>query len=110
MSRSGWPFPRSPWERRDAAEALFEQDPERLAGVLLAVVRVLAQGRIGSQRMLRAAVRGVLGRCSDGDVDAAVEVLGACVRRTTGGRGATKYTLDVARLPPELRDWIASKP
>ena len=69
-----------------------------------------SQGRIGSQRMLRAAVRGVLGRCSDGDVDAAVEVLGACVRRTTGGRGATKYTLDVARLPPELRDWIASKP
>jgi hypothetical protein len=69
MRRHGWPFPRSPWERRDCAEALFEREPERLTEVAMAVVQVLMQRRIASQRQRRAAVREVLGRCSDGDVD-----------------------------------------
>src|SRR5580704_9451078 len=101
MRLSGWPFPRSPWERRDCAEALFAEEPERLTGVAKAVLHVLAQGRVNSQRKLRAAVREALGRCSDGDVDAAVELLDAYVQRTSGARGATQYSLVAVRLPPK---------
>ena len=107
MTRPGWPYPRSPWERRDDARALLEDEPDRLAGVLLAVVQVLARGCMTSQRKLRAAVREELGCCSDGDVDAAVELLDAYVQRTTGTRGATHYTLEVDRLPSELRHHLS---
>jgi hypothetical protein len=85
------------------ATDLLEQHPERLARVVAALLEVLARGEVASQRRLRDAVRTLLGRCSDGDVDAAIELLGEGVRRTTIARGATRYVLDVHALPPELR-------
>jgi hypothetical protein len=75
----------------------------------MAVIRVLAEHPVASQRQLRSAVRELLGRCSDGDVDAAVQLLGTCVMRTRRGRGATHYKLDVQALPPELRQIVANK-
>jgi hypothetical protein len=104
----GWPYPRSAWERRDCAEQLFREQPERLARVTAAVVQVLADGGASSQRKLREAVREVLGRCTDGDVDAAVEILGASIRRGSGPRGATRYGIDLNRLPVELRRYFAA--
>jgi hypothetical protein len=92
-----------PWERRRVAERLCAEYPERLAAVLVATVRVLGRGSIGSQRKLRAAVRETLGQCSDGDVDAAVEVLGRAVLRSEGARGATLYALNACALPTDLR-------
>src|SRR5580700_5640157 len=106
MRRMGWPYPRESWERRRVARELLEQHPERMAGVLHAVLLVLAQGHAASHRKLREGVREVLGRCSDGDVDAVVELLGAGVQRTTGARGATRFELNVGALPPQLRALI----
>jgi hypothetical protein len=68
-----------------------------------AVIEVLAQGRVESQRKLRDAVRRTLGCCSDGDVDAAVELLGRHVRRSIGRRGATQYTLAVSESRAKWR-------
>jgi hypothetical protein len=104
MRYRGWSYPRPPWKRRLDAKRLLAEHPDRLAAVAGAIVEVLAEGRVGSQRKLRDAVRRLLGSCSDGDVDAAVELLGRCVRRTPGLRGATEYTLNVRALPP---DWPA---
>lgn len=104
MRRPGWSYPLAPWQRRSRARALVNEHPERVARVMVAVVQVLGQGPVQSQRKLRAAVREVVGRCSDGDVDGAVELLGPCVRRATGTeRGATRYRLEMHALPPELR-------
>jgi KaiC/GvpD/RAD55 family RecA-like ATPase len=75
---------------------------DRLLVVAVAVVQVLAvQPGIGIVK-LRAAVRAKRGRCTDGDTDAAVALLGKGVRVTPGTRGAHHHTLDVARLPPEV--------
>jgi|HubBroStandDraft_1064217.scaffolds.fasta_scaffold00816_10 G:T/U-mismatch repair DNA glycosylase len=106
MRRTGWPYPRASWERRRVARELLEQHPERMSGVLRAVLLVLAQGPAASHRKLREGVRDVLGHSSDGDVDAVVELLGTCVRRTTGARGATRFELNVGALPPQLRALI----
>jgi hypothetical protein len=103
-----WPYPRSAWERQNVAHDLLEQFPERLASVSLAVLQVLTTGRVPSLRKLRFAVRQRLGRCSDGDVDAAVELLGGCVVRSPGPRGATGFALDRKRLSPELRRLLAT--
>src|SRR4029077_5114001 len=106
----GWPYPRSPWKRRHIARQLLQQYPERLVAVVRAVIEILAQGQIGSLPKLRDAVRRELGSCSDGDVDAAVELLGRGVRRTIGARGATQYALNAVDLPPELRLLARQKP
>ena len=73
-----------------------------------AVVQVLANGGASSQRKLRGAVRELLGHCTDGDVDAAVEILGASIRRSSGPRGATRYGIDLNRLPVEFRRYFAA--
>lgn len=109
MRYLGWSYPRPRWRRRLDARRLLAEHPERLAAVAGAVVEVLAEGRVGSQRKLRDAVRRLLGACSDGDVDAAVELLGRCVRRTIGVRGATVYALDVKALPYEWRALLERK-
>ena len=76
---------------------------ERLLVVAAAVVQVLAvQSGLGIVK-LRAQVRAKLGRCTDGDTDAAVALLGEGVCCTKGNRGAHHHTLDMARLPPEVR-------
>jgi hypothetical protein len=103
MRRDGFPFPSSEWERRARANALAKEHPERLGQVLVTVVQVLAASPVRSQTKLRRAVRKVLGQCSDGDVDAAVQLLGAAVKRSTGSRGATVYRLDFDALPHELK-------
>jgi cobalamin biosynthesis protein CobD/CbiB len=92
--------------RRYSAEVLLAQEPERLSGVIATVLQVLARGDVTSQRKLRAAVREARGRCSDGDVAAAVELLAAYVRRETGTRGATRYRLVSSALPAQLRALI----
>jgi hypothetical protein len=109
MTFRRFPSARSEWARRDHARRLLATFPERLAGVVAAVVAALADGPAPSLRKLRSTVRAALGRCSDGDVDAAVELLGACVRRTRGLRGATRYTLDVDALPREFRERLAQR-
>jgi hypothetical protein len=103
MRRPGWPFPRSSWQRHRDARRLAREHPERLSAVMYAVIEVLAQGRVDSQRKLRDAVRRVLGCCSDGDVDAAVELLRGHVRRSIGARGATQYALTVAPMRAQWR-------
>jgi hypothetical protein len=108
VRHASWPYPRSAWQRRDVAHDLLEQFPERLASVSLAVLQVLAQGRVPSLRKLRFAVRERLGRCSDGDVDAAVELLGGCLVRSPGPRGATGFALNLERLSPELLRLLAT--
>jgi KaiC/GvpD/RAD55 family RecA-like ATPase len=75
---------------------------ERLLIVAVAVVQVIAaQPGIGTVK-LRAGVRALLGRCTDGDTDAAVALLGRGVICTPGKRGSHHHTLDVARLPADL--------
>ncbi len=101
-----WPYPRSAFERRRVAEELSELDPERMVRVATGLLQVLARGPVPSLRKLRGAVRAQLGQCSDGDVDAAVELLGACLERTEGPRGATRYRLLPNRLPPQLRRYF----
>ncbi len=104
MRRRGWSHPLEPWQRLTRARAVANEHPERVARVMVAVVHVLGQGPARSQRQLMAAVRQVVGRCSDGDVDNAVELLGLGVRRVRGTeRGATRYRLEMHALPPELR-------
>jgi hypothetical protein len=109
MTRASWPSPRDEWERQSVAEALFGEHPERLTRVVVALLRLLSSGPIASQRKLRQGVRRMLGHCSDGDVDAAVALLGPCVRRTCGARGATTYAVNFHALPPELRALFASE-
>ena len=75
---------------------------ERLLAIAVAVVRVLA-GQPGiSARRLRVAVRVVLGRCTDGDTDAAVDLLGDAVLRDFGPRGAHRFSLDMGKVPSEV--------
>lgn len=98
-----WPHPRPPWKRRVIARQLLREHPERVATVVRTVIEILAQGPVSSLRKLRDAVRRKLGGCSDGDVDAAVELLGRGVHRTIGARGATQHALNALALPSELR-------
>jgi hypothetical protein len=87
----------------DAAElAKEERARERLLNVAVAIVQLLAAQPGLSARRLRAAVRAKLGRASDSDVDAAVELLGAGVVRKQGRRGAYHYALDVSHVPPAV--------
>ncbi len=92
----------------DAPDAPDESDRKvseargRLLEVAAAVVEVLsAQPGIGTVK-LRAAVRAKLGHCTDGDTDAAVELLGRAVTCTPGKRGALHHTLDVSAVPPDV--------
>jgi hypothetical protein len=75
---------------------------ERLLVVAVAVVRVLT-GQPGiSARRLRVAVRLLLGPCTDGDTDAAVNLLGDAVLCDFGPRGAYRFSLDMGRVPSEV--------
>lgn len=107
--RGFFPYPRSEWARHDQAKRLLATFPERLTRVVAAVIDALVKAPAPSLRKLRSTVRATLGRCSDGDVDAAVELLGACIKRTRGARGATQYALDVDALPRELRERFAGR-
>lgn len=109
MTRGQFPSARSAWARRDHARRLHAAFPERVGSVAAAVVTALADAPATSLRKLRSIVRAALGRCSDGDVDAAVELLGACIKRTRGPRGATCYALDVHALPREFREQLAQR-
>ncbi len=75
---------------------------ERLLVVSGAIVTVLTAQPGISLRTLRASVRVVLGRCTDGDTDAALDLLGEGVRFDDGPRGAWKLTLDMSKAPPEV--------
>lgn len=56
-----------------------------------------------SVRKVRIAVRGVLGRCTDADTDAALRLLGPSVRRTAARRRAHELSVDMDQVPPEVR-------
>jgi hypothetical protein len=75
---------------------------ERLLVVAVAIVRVLAMRPGVSLRKLRVGVRAVLGRCTDGDTDAALDLLGAGVCFDDGPRGAWRLTLEPKCLPAEV--------
>lgn len=107
MRRDAFPFPSTEWRRRTRANALLKEHPERIAQVLVAVLQVLTAGPARSQTKLRREVRKTVGQCSDGDVDAAVQLLGVGVKRSRGSRGATVYRLDLEALPEEVRSQLA---
>lgn len=86
-------------------------DPERrkkLAGVAAAVVHLLTQRPGIGVRQLRAGVRGLLGRCTDADTDAALYVLREAVDLTSGTRGAYDYRVDVEKVPADVRARLAT--
>jgi len=107
--RKSFPYPRSEWSRGEHAKRLLAAFPQRIASVMFAVIEALAEAPAPSLRALRSTVRTSLGRCSDGDVDAVVVLLGACIKRTKGSRGATRYALQVSALPRELREELARR-
>jgi hypothetical protein len=75
---------------------------ERLLVVAVAIVRVLtAQPGIGV-RKVRVAVRAVLGPCTDGDTDAALELLDSALLCKLGARGAYQFTLDMSKVPSDV--------
>ena len=80
------------------------ENRERIIDVAADVVRVLEDQPGLSLRQLRAAVRDVRGRCSDGDVDAAVVYLGSAVQRDPGPRSSHRHTLDPVLLPYDVQD------
>lgn len=76
-------------------------DPERrkkLLTIETAIVRVLTASPGIGMRKLRAAVRGLVGRCTDADTDAAICVLGPAVRREIGFRVRTTTRSPCARF------------
>jgi len=75
---------------------------ERLLVVAAAVIRVLSLQPAISLRKLRVGVRAALGRCTDADTDAAVELLGEGICFDDGPRGAWEITLDPSRIPADL--------
>jgi hypothetical protein len=89
------------------ARVRLREDPDVMRDVMAALLRVLSRGVVRSQSKLRKRVRDELGAVRDGDVDAAVELLGRGVVRGRGSRGATTYTLDARALTFEWRRVLA---
>jgi hypothetical protein len=75
---------------------------ERLFRFVPVIVRVLSSQPRISLRRLRLEVRGILGRCSDADTDAALHLMGAAVQFDDGPRGAWRLTLDLSHAPPAI--------
>ena len=109
MRRTSWHRPRLRSERESHAVRALRERPEELRDVVASVIGVLARGPTPSQTKLRKAVRADLGRVRDGDVDAAVVLLGHAVKRTRGARGANVYSLDVDALPEGLRPHVGKR-
>ncbi len=72
-----------------------------------AVAKALIAKPGSTVRGLRAAVRASTGVGND-RVDAGVQILGAAVVRSKGPRGATPMSLDLAALPPRIREALRS--
>jgi hypothetical protein len=81
---------------------LTASDRAQLLPVAAAVVQVLSKAPSMSLRKLRIAVRGVLGRCTDGNTDLAVRLLGPSVQRVVSGRRAHQLTLDLDKVPSDV--------
>jgi len=79
------------------------QKRARLVPIAVAIVRTLLDQPGIGVRKLRAAVRGCMGRCTDADTEAALYMINASVTRKVGFRGAHRYTIDVDKLPPDVR-------
>jgi hypothetical protein len=75
---------------------------ERLFPIAVVVAQVLVTQAGISLRRLRVAVRSLLGRCTDGDTDAALLLLGEGVRYTVGPRSTHQYALDMGKLPSDV--------
>jgi len=82
---------------------LSDAERERLLPVAAAVVHVLLKRPRMSLRKVRTAVRGVLGRCTDANTDAALRLLGPSVRRVAARRGAHELSIDMDQVPLEVR-------
>ena len=86
---------------------LAANEREQILPVAVAVVRVLSKGPSMSLRNLRTAVRGVLGRCTDGNTDLALRLLGPSVQRVPSGRRAHQLSLVADKVPPDVRALFA---
>ena len=85
------------------ASLLSDAERARLLPVAAAIVRVLLNRPRMSLRKVRIAVRGVLGRCTDANTDAALRLLGPSVRRVAARRRAHELSIDIDKVPLDVR-------
>lgn len=76
---------------------------ERLLPIAAAVVQVLLKGPSMSLRKVRIAVRGVLGRCTDANTDAALRLLGPSVQRVAPSRRGHQLSINYDKVPLDVR-------
>ena len=82
---------------------LSETERATLLPIAAAIVHVLSSRPRMSLRKVRIAVRGVLGRCTDANTDAALRLLGPSVQRVPARRRAHELSIDIDKVPMDIR-------